>query len=199
MEICSFPIIFPNPAPGVRRSEEINSRNQNIRQTQGNLRGVDWKPRGILHRSLVVVRTNNCRALQILSPQRSGVTIFLIHVRITAGSIVSAFWILAHTSRLPRRIWKVQHTDKLTQTEIHTTCIRVKAKGANTLAWPTSADRTPTPDFDPVRDPSSPTTRAHLFFVFRTVRRGASNEYDFGFFQRDRSDPSETRRRPLVY
>lgn len=50
----------------------------------------------------------------------------------------------------------MQYTDKLTQTEIHTTCIRVKAKGANTLAWPTSADRTPTPDFDPVRDPSSP-------------------------------------------
>ena len=99
--------------------------------------------------------------LGILPWRRRGVTIFSIHVlRIIGGSIVSAFWIPAHTSYPLGRIWKVrQHTDKLTQTEIHTTCIRVKAKGANTLAWPTSADRTPTPRLRPRLRPIVSTSR----------------------------------------
>lgn len=97
---------------------------------------------------------SNCRALWILLSlwRTSGVTIFSMPLHTNYGRLdcLRLLSSCTHISRSLRRVSKVQrHTDKLTQTEIHTTCIRVKARGANTLAWPTSADRTPTPRLRP--------------------------------------------------
>jgi len=114
------------------------------------------------------LRLSNCRNFPFRNdPSHSSIGILAI--------AASAFWI--HLARVHVRFVEFEKCSTPitwpTQTEIHTTCIRVKAKEANTLAWPTSADHTPTPDFDPVSDPSSP-ARIYLFSTLRAMRLSLS-------------------------